>query len=140
MIDALVMGKVHSAPVVRQTRHSRDYVSLTLRVPLAAENESTFAHVVAFSASACQALQVLTVGDAVSVAGRLTPGAWTDKEGNARPSVDVVADQVLSVYSIRKKRDGAQGKRAEAGQSVESDSTKTSAPVGDDFEDRDIPF
>lgn len=112
MIDALVTGKVHSAPVVRQTRQNRDYVTVTLRVPLTGEDESTFAHVVAFSESACQALRALSVGDGVSVAGRLTPGAWTDKEGKARPSVDVVADQVLSVYVIRKKRDAAQGKDA----------------------------
>lgn len=115
MIDALVTGKVHSTPVVRQTRQNRDYVTVTVRVPLTGEDESTFAHVVAFSESACQALRALSVGDAVSVVGRLTPGAWTDKEGKARPSVDVVADQVLSVYAIRKKRDAAQGKSGDAG-------------------------
>lgn len=135
MIDALVAGKVHSAPVVRQTRQDRDYVTLTLRVPMAGEDESVFAHVVAFSDSACQALRVLTVGDAVSVAGRLTPGAWTDKEGKARPSVDVVADQVLTAYSIRKKRDATQGKSggADGGQRVV-------VPADDDFPDDRVPF
>ncbi|CAJ0777677.1 single-stranded DNA-binding protein [Ralstonia chuxiongensis] len=136
MIDGLVSGKLHIAPVLRQTKANHDYVTVTVRVPLSAENESVFAHVVAFSESACQALRALDVGDAVSVAGKLTPGAWLDKEGNARPSVDVVADQVLSVYSIRKKRDAAQG-RGGGGQREDRPDT---APVGGDIEDDDVPF
>lgn len=112
MIDALVTGKLHSAPVVRQSKAQRDYVTCTVRVPLTGEDESVFAHVIAFSESACKALLALSIGDGVSVAGRLTPGAWVDKEGKARPSVDVVVDQVLSVYAIRKKRDATQGKDA----------------------------
>ncbi len=109
MIDALVTGKLYGVPVVRQSKAGRDYVTCTVRVPLTGEDESVFAHVIAFSESACKGLLALSVGDAVSVAGKLTPSAWTDKEGKARPAVDVVADQVLTVYSIRKKRDTTQG-------------------------------
>jgi single-stranded DNA-binding protein len=128
MIDALVTGKVHSAPVVRQTRHGRDFVKITVRVPLA-DSDSIFAHVVAFEEAPCKALRALTVGDAVSVAGRLTPGVWTDKEGAARPSLDVVADQVLTVYAIRKRRDttqaqpeanGGQGRRGDGLRALET--------------------
>ena len=39
----------------------------------------------------------------------LTPKAWTDKEGQARPSLDMVASQVLSVYQVKRRRDTASG-------------------------------
>ncbi|MDQ1258389.1 MAG: single-stranded DNA-binding protein, partial [Pseudomonadota bacterium] len=29
---------------------------------------------------------------------------WTDKQGNTRPALDLVASQVLSVYHVDRKR------------------------------------
>ena len=61
-------------------------------------------NVIAFSESACAALLALESGDAVSLAGSLTPKAWTDREGVVRPALDLVASQVLTAYPVARKR------------------------------------
>ncbi len=79
----------------------------------------------AFSESACAALMALEDGDALAVAGTLKPGAWVDRDGKARPNVDLVAAQVMTVYGLKKKRDDAHsGERHQA---------PRQHPPGDDF-------
>ena len=43
----------------------------------------------------------------LALAGALKAGAWIDRNGNARPSLDLVAAQVLAVYGLAKKRKAA---------------------------------
>ena len=40
----------------------------------------------------------------MALAGTLKAGAWIDRDGNARPSLDLVAAQVMTVYGLAKKR------------------------------------
>jgi hypothetical protein len=49
-------------------------------------------------------LLALGEGDAVALAGSLTPKAWTDREGIARPALDLVASQVLTAYHLTRRR------------------------------------
>jgi hypothetical protein len=41
-------------------------------------------------------LLALRDGDSVSAAGSLNPKVWTDKQGNTKPALDLVAHRVLS--------------------------------------------
>ena len=109
MIDALIQGKLIKAPESRTTKAGKPMASARLRVATADPAASVLCGVVAFEPEAVAALLALGEGDAVSVAGPLKVGTWTDKEGNARPSLDLVADRVLSVYAIRKQRAAAGG-------------------------------
>lgn len=109
MIDALVTGKLATAPQQRTTKTGKPFATARLRVPTTDPAVTIFCSVAAFDAEAVAALLALGEGDAVSVAGALKVGTWTDKEGNARPSLDLVADRVLSVYAIRKQRAAAGG-------------------------------
>jgi single-stranded DNA-binding protein len=68
------------------------------------ETSDVFVNVIAFSPAACEALLALGEGDAVALAGSLTPKAWTDREGTARPALDLVASQVLSAYHVTRRR------------------------------------
>ena len=44
-------------------------------------------------------------GDSVALAGSITPKAWADKQtGEPRPGLDMQAQQVLSLYQLKKKR------------------------------------
>lgn len=52
----------------------------------------------------CTALLALAEGDSVALSGSLTPKTWTDKEGNTRPALDLVAHQVLTAYAVTRKR------------------------------------
>ena len=47
-------------------------------------------------------------GDSVALAGSLTPKVWTDKEGNSRPAVDLVAHKLLTAYHVTRKRNAVQ--------------------------------
>ena len=126
-IEALILGKLHARAEQRTGKTGRPFITAKVRAA-AGEAESVFVNVVAFSETVGAALLALDAGDPVALAGTLKPGAWTDREGNARPSLDMVAAQVLTVYGLKKKRDTV----AQAG-----DRPQASAPrqqsAGDDF-------
>jgi single-stranded DNA-binding protein len=127
-IEALILGKLHEPAKTRRSASTgRQFVTAKVRASVAGE-EGVFVNVVAFSESAQAALLALDAGDSVSLAGTLKPGAWLDREGNARPSVDLVAAQVLTLYGLKKKRDAS---------SSSSASPREAAPPGhgpdDDF-------
>lgn len=109
MIDALIQGKLAAAPQARTTKSGKPMATARLRVPTTDPAVTIFCSVAAFDPEAVAALLALNAGDAVSVAGPMKVGTWTDASGNARPNVDVVADRVLSVYAIRKQRAAAGG-------------------------------
>lgn len=77
-------------------------------------------------------------GRMVVVDGRLQTRTWTDKDGNKRKSVEVVAD---SVYFGDSKRDGDS---ANTSQSYNQTSGYGAVPSGDQFseipDDEDTPF
>ena len=43
-------------------------------------------------------------GDSVSLTEALTPKTWIDKQGNAKPALDMVAHGVLTAYHVQRKR------------------------------------
>ena len=92
-IEALILGKLHARAEQRTSKTGRPFITAKVRAA-AGETESVFINVVAFSETAGAALLALDAGDAVALAGTLKPGAWIDREGNARPSLDLVAAQL----------------------------------------------
>ncbi|MDB5931229.1 MAG: hypothetical protein JWR60_2936 [Polaromonas sp.] len=102
MIEALISGKLHGEPAQKIARTGKPYV--TARVRAHAGEGDVFVNVIAFSQAACEALLALSEGDAVALAGTLTPKAWIDKEGTARPALDLVASHVLTAYHVTRKR------------------------------------
>lgn len=118
MIEALVSGKLHGQPTQKFARTGNPYV--TARVRAHAGDNDVFINVIAFSPAACQALLALEEGDAVALAGTLTPKAWTDKDGTARPALDLVASQVLSAYHVTRKRKALERRPREPHHPLES--------------------
>jgi single-stranded DNA-binding protein len=102
MIDALIAGKLHGSPAKKTAKNGKPFVTAKARVH--AGETDVFVSVVAFNEPACKALLALGDGDAVSMAGSVTLKAWSDKDGNPRPAVDLVASQVLTTYHVTKKR------------------------------------
>jgi len=107
MIEALVSGKLHGQPEQRAAKTGRAYVQARMRVSAGAD-EVHFVRVTAFSESACAALLALGDGDALAMAGTLKPGAWVDRDGNAKPKLDLVAAQVLTAYHRKRRREAVQ--------------------------------
>lgn len=124
-IEALILGKLHQRAEQRTSKTGRPFVTAKARTA-AGEGDSLFVNVIAFGETACAALLALDAGDSLALAGTLKPGAWTDRDGNARPSADMVAAQVLTVYGLKKKREAS-------GQAAARPPAPGQAPAGDDF-------
>ena len=100
MLDALVGGRLYGAPQRRPGKAETTFVTAKLRAT-AGDNESTvLVNVIAFDEAAATALLALNDGDAVALSGSITPKVWTDKQGIARPAIDMVAHQVMSAYQV----------------------------------------
>jgi single-stranded DNA-binding protein len=63
------------------------------------DGDTIFCNVIAFNDAVRSALLALADGESVSLSGALTPKVWTDKQGNVRPALDLVAHAVLSAHS-----------------------------------------
>ena len=108
MIDALIAGKVFGTPTERTGKSGKPFAVAKVRVT-AGDGESLFVSVIAFDAAPCAALLALGDGDSAALSGSLTPKVWTDKEGATRPGLDLVAHQVLTAYSVTRKRRATEG-------------------------------
>jgi len=103
MIDGLIGGTVYGAPQSRTAQNGSAFVTAKVRAATG-DGEALFVNVITFSDSAGTALLALAEGDSVALAGALTPKAWTDKHGEARPALDMVAHSVLTAYHVQRKR------------------------------------
>lgn len=112
MIDGLVSGRLYGTAQVRTGQHGTHFVTCRVRAS-AGDGENLFVNVIAFDDTVKDALQALDDGDSVSLAGALTPKTWTDKQGNAKPALDMVVHAVLTAYHVQRKRRAIRG---EAGQ------------------------
>ena len=103
MIEGLISGTLMGLAEERQGKNDSAFVLAKVKAQ-PGEGESLIVNVIAFAAEARAALLALDEGDTVAVSGALTPKVWTDKQGNTRPALDLVASQVLSVYHVDRKR------------------------------------
>lgn len=111
MIDGLIGGKLHGKPAQRVGQSGKAFVTAKVRTPTA-NGETLFVNVIAFSESLGASLLALDDGDSVSMSGALTPKAWTDRSGEAKPSLDMVAHVLLTTYHVTRKRQAVSGKQA----------------------------
>lgn len=103
MIDALIGGKLFGKPAQRTGQSGKTFVTAKVRTPTG-NDESLFVNVITFSATVGAALLALDDGDSVSLSGALSVKVWTDRNGEAKPSVDLVAHAALTAYHVTRKR------------------------------------
>ncbi|MEO8313245.1 MAG: single-stranded DNA-binding protein [Pseudomonadota bacterium] len=137
MIDALIAGRLHGAVVERTSRNGNAFVTCTVRVPTA-NGETAFVSVVTFSHSTGKALAALADGDAVALVGELKLTAYIAKDGQPKPSIDLVAQQCLTEYHTSRKRN-AMRKEEPAPAVVPPAATESASPSDREFND-EIPF
>ena len=132
-IEALILGKLHQRAEQRTGKTGRPFVTAKVRAATG-DAESQFVNVIAFADTASAALLALDAGDSVVLAGTLKPGAWADREGTARPSLHLVAAQVLTLYALKKKREAsAQAGDHQQGQAPREQPTGDAFGHGDDW-------
>ncbi len=145
-IDVLITGKLFKS----EQRTSAKGKYTIGKIKVSDGEEQTFCSFIAFSESAQNALLALSEGDSVSIAGSAKLKVWTDKNNVAKPQLDVTVSNVLTVYSIKKRRDKTQGNDAENEPQVHESNGKSaeyyapkresgSQQAKDDFDDS-IPF
>lgn len=103
MIDGLVAGRLMGDASRRVDKAGRTYIVARVLAPNRADEEF-IVNVIAFDEAPCAALLALADGDAVSLAGALTPKVWTDKQGVVRPSLDMIATLVTTAYHVSRKQ------------------------------------
>ncbi|WNO04107.1 single-stranded DNA-binding protein [Rhodoferax mekongensis] len=103
MIDGLIAGHLVGLAETRQGKNGSSFALAKVKAT-AGDGENLIVNVIAFAAEASAALMALDDGDAVALAGALTPKVWTDKQGNTRPALDMVATQVLTSYHAVRKQ------------------------------------
>lgn len=107
MIDAIIAGKLTGKPTQRTGPSGKPFVTCKVRV--VTEAEALLVSVITFSQSTSTALLALEEGDTVALSGSLTPKAWTDKNGEAKPGLDLVAHGALTAYHLTRKRQAMKG-------------------------------
>ena len=96
MIDGLVAGRLYGEAERRTDKAGKAYSLAKVRASTA-EGEMLFVNVIAFDDDLCTSLHRLCDGDSVALSGSLNPRVWTDKQGNARPALDMVAHRLISM-------------------------------------------
>lgn len=98
VIDGLVAGRLVGEAEMRDGKNATQFAVAKVRAA-GGDGEPVLVNVIAFVPEACAALRALQDGDAVSLVGALTPKVWTDKQGNTKPVLDMVASRVLAMAS-----------------------------------------
>jgi len=96
MIDGLVAGRLYGEAERRTDKAGKAYSLAKVRAATA-EGEVLFVNVIAFDDDLCASLHRLRDGDSVALSGSLNPRVWTDKQGHARPALDMVAHRLISM-------------------------------------------
>ena len=100
----------------------------TIRV--ATGDDALFIKCLAFDKPIRAALLKLDAGDSVAAGGMLKATAWIDKNGKARPSLELIVTQLLTMYQRAKKRAAASNASTEA--ATQPDQPTTAPTVATD--------
>lgn len=98
MIDGLIAGRLMGDASRRVDKAGRTYLVARVLARNKADEEF-IVNVIAFDEAPCAALRALRDGQSLALSGSLTPKVWTDKQGIARPSLDLVAVQVMTAQA-----------------------------------------
>ncbi len=102
MIDALISGRLYGIAEQRTGHGNSHYVTCKVKA-MTDDGDGIICNVIAFNDVVREALLNLEDGASLSLSGALTPKVWTDKQGNARPALDLVAHSMLALTPTESK-------------------------------------
>ena len=103
MIRALIVGELRDDPQERTAKNGTPYATARASVPMGDAGRVSCS-VVAFNETAVTRLLQMRAGASVALAGTLKVAIWQDRDGNHRPALDLVVDEVASTTPKPKKR------------------------------------
>lgn len=90
MIDGLIAGRIYGQAKTGVGKNGSAYVTAKVRA-VGVDGTPVLVNVITFSDSVGQALMALADGESVALSGALTTKLWTDRDGLARPGLDMQA-------------------------------------------------
>lgn len=97
MINGFVMGTLFGTAEMRKGKNASNYAVAKVKAPYAG-GDTIIVNVISFDVDTCKGLMALKDGGALAMSGSITPKVWSDKQGNTRPALDMVANKLLSAY------------------------------------------
>ena len=108
----IIMGRLTADPELRKTGGGTSVTTFTLACErdfkTDGEKQTDWPDVVAWSNTAEYLAKYGSKGRMVAINGRLQTRRWTDKDGNKRNAVEIVADNVYFADSKNAAQDGVQ--------------------------------
>lgn len=125
---AILMGRITSAPEVKQTANGTSVVNVSLAVDrgFGEDKKTDFIPVVFFGKIADAIGKYTNKGSSILVSGQLQTNSYEDKAGNKRTTFEVFATEFAFCEA---KASGSANPSAES----QSGSTAKLEPVGDDL-------
>jgi len=102
MIDALIAGRLYGVAEQRTGQAGSTYVTCKVKA-MTDDGDGIICNVIAFNDQVRETLLQLEDGASLSLSGALTPKVWTDKQGNARPALDLVAHSIQNLAFADRK-------------------------------------
>jgi len=140
MNSLILIGRLTRDPELRSTQSGKKvtYINVAVSRPFKNANgdyDTDFINVTLYQFQAENASVYCHKGDLVAIKGRIQTGSYTDKEGNKKYTMDIIADRITFLNSKSKEHN------------VENDieTTKQEDPyasMGDEvrLDDSDLPF
>lgn len=130
MNRVVLIGRLTRDPELRTTNTGKNVVSFSIAVnkrfkPQDGSPDADFFRCTAWGSTADFVSNYLTKGRLIALDGRIEQRSWTDKDGNKRESVDVVAE---NVQGLDRPRDDAGGGAAGAPAGSYGSSAASAAP------------
>jgi single-strand DNA-binding protein len=136
----ILIGNLGRDPELRHTKSGTAVCNFSLATneKRGGEDHTEWFNVVVWDKQAEPCQRYLAKGRQVYVEGRIQTRTYTDKEGEERKSVEVVAHTVQFLSGGNEERSGGGGQeRAEPRKTAPPEKTP---PPSDSFEDDEIPF
>ena len=141
MLNRITMtGRMTRDPELRTTQSNISVTSFSIANQRNYKNgngerDTDFFDVVAWRATAEFVTKYFVKGSLVTVDGRLETRKFTDKQGNERKTVEIIADNVFFGDSKNEQRETAPAPDAAAAPGFEPDFSVAAAGGADDFEE-----
>ncbi len=136
-----LVGRLTAKPELRYTGSNLPYARFSVAINRTfnnaqGERETDFINIIVWRKQAENVCNFLDKGSLVSIEGRLQTGNYTDKDGNKRYTMDVVADSVQFLESRAQSQSRGQSNSNEPSPyDYQNDSTNNLSVDNDPFAD-----
>ncbi len=141
MIHVDFIGRIGKGGAeVKTGKNGNDYVVMNVATDdfSNGEEKTVWVRVASSQSNHLNLAQYLTQGKPISVHGRLRAGAWLDKDGNPRSSIDVTAERIDFLPGRKKDENNEQSQKEAATAPVPPKKESKSKKAKEDEDD--LPF